>query len=305
MGRVACRRVTRARKLSAVLLPAVMLAAVGGCADPDGNGAPATTTATATTTRAVTSTSGRATSSIPTPETVVKVYLMRADKLAVAHRRIPAGPAVLNGALVELLRGPSPTDIAAGLGSNVPAGTELRGVSIADGTATIDLSTEFESGGGSLSMFSRLAQLTFTATQFPSVQRVELRLDGRDVTVFSGEGLELPATLSRTEPDSEDVLAAIFVESPAPNDEVGHRFTASGTSNTFEAVHRLQVLGPGGAVLVDEPVMASSGTGTRGTWNFDVVLADSVTGAVTLRVFEPSAKDGAPINQVDLPLVVE
>ncbi len=158
---------------------------------------------------------------------------------------------------------------------------------------------------GHCPIFSRLAQLTFTATQFPTVQRVKLRLDGKDVSVFSGEGLVLPVTLSRTEPDAENVLPGILVEDPAPVDTVGTRFTARGSSNTFEATHRLQVLDSSGTVLLDDVVTATSGTGTRGTWEHAVQLPAGLKGPVTLRVFEASAKDGSPLHQVDITLTVK
>lgn len=283
------------RRLAALSL--VFFVVVAGCGN--GNGGGGGTDRTTTTRRPTTVAPG---SSTTTGEsTVVAVYLMRGDKLGVAHRTLGPGPAVLKGALEELLKGPTAPDRAAGLTTNIPEGTTLRGVSISDGTATVDLSKTFESGGGSLSMFSRLAQVTFTATQFPTVQRVKLRLDGKDVSSFSSEGLLLPDTLTRAD-TGEDILPAILVEDPAPGDTVGRRFTAKGSSNTFEATHQLQVLAPDGTKLVDTFVTATSGTGTRGTWEKVLELPAGTSGAITLRVFEASAQDGSPLHQVDIPL---
>lgn len=278
------------------------LVGLAGCGSNGGRAHRTTTTRgnTTTTTAAGTSTTAR-------ESTVVAVYLMRGDKLGVAHRRVGPGPAVLKSTLEELLRGPTADDRAAGLTTNIPEGTTLGGVSISGGTATVDLSKSFDSGGGSLSMFSRLAQLTFTATQFPTVQRVKLRLDGANVSVFSSEGIELPAALTRTEADFEDVLPAILIENPAPGDTVGRHFTAQGSANTFEATLYLQVLSPDGTKLVDTFVTATSGTGTRGTWEHAVDLPAGTAGAVTLRAFEPSAstEGGQPIYQVDIALTVK
>jgi hypothetical protein len=46
-------------------------------------------------------------------------------------------------------------------------------------------------------------------------------------------------------------------------------------------------------------VTATSGTGTRGTFDFTTGSFDDVT---ALRVFELSAKDGSRINEVEIPL---
>ena len=53
---------------------------------------------------------------------------------------------------------------AIGMVNGIPDGTEVLGVDISDGVATVDLSEEFASGGGSLSMQLRVAQVVFTST---------------------------------------------------------------------------------------------------------------------------------------------
>jgi spore germination protein GerM len=58
-----------------------------------------------------------------------------------------------------------------GIGTLVPADTRRLGLDISGGTATIDLSSEYQSGGGSPSMTARLAQVVYTLTQFPIVKR--------------------------------------------------------------------------------------------------------------------------------------
>ena len=62
----------------------------------------------------------------------------------------------------------------------------------------------------------------------------------------------------------------------------------------FEATFRVAVIDAGGKTLVDEQVMATCGTGCRGT--FDVTAQYKVTKAQwgTLRAYNPSAKDGQP-----------
>lgn len=122
--------------------------------------------------------------------TAVDVYWIGPDVAsAVATERTVATRGVGRAAVEALIDGPSASEQAAGLTSGVPAGTLLLDLAVADGTATVDLSSEFESGGGATAILGRLAQLTYTLTQFPTVDRVRLLIDGRAVPTFSGEGV--------------------------------------------------------------------------------------------------------------------
>lgn len=146
--------------------------------------------------------SARTASSAPTAASArgvqVSVHFLRGERL-VPVRRTVVFPGLIRGAVLQLLAGPTATERRAGLSSTVPAGTRLNGVSLHGGVATVDLSQRFESGGGSLSMRARLAQLTSTVTQFPTVHAVRLRLDGKPVRVFGGEGLILDHPLTRAD----------------------------------------------------------------------------------------------------------
>ena len=111
------------------------------------------------------------------------------------------------------MQGPTPEETAAGLGTSIPEGTTLNGLSIADGVATVDLSGEFDDGGGSLAMFTRLAQVVHTLTQFPTVEGVLFQLDGVPVETFSSEGIVLDGPQTRE--DYEDQAPPTLVETPA------------------------------------------------------------------------------------------
>jgi hypothetical protein len=70
----------------------------------------------------------------------------------------------------------------------------------------------------------------------------------------------------------------------------------SGIANVFEAQFQVQVLDGDGTILADEPVMASCGTGCWGSFKASVPYTVDRAQYGTLRVYEPSAKDGSPIN---------
>jgi germination protein M len=208
-------------------------------------------------------------------------------------REVPRTPAVGTAAMNALLAGPDPDDSGErAVSSAIPEGSRLLGLTIEDGIATVDLSREYESGGGSLSMFTRLGQVVFTLTQFPTVEAVLFEIEGRPVTVFSSEGIVLDGPVGRA--DYEDLLPAIFVDRPAYGASLGNPARIAGTANVFEATFMVTLLDGDGATIAEAHTMATCGTGCRGT--FDLTLPYDVTeaGWGALLVWAASAKDGSP-----------
>ena len=285
-----------------------LVASVSGCGDSS------TTTRTTTTKPAVTSSTtttsttaapSSSTSSGPTTSTVsatsVSVFLIRGETVGPA-RRPGTAQSPASSAVQALLDGPGAADRAAGLSTAIPVGTRLLGLNIAEGTATVDLSGDFGRGGGSLSMQERVAQVVYTLTQFPSVQRVVFHVDGKAVTALGGEGLVL--TRPQTRADWESMTPAILLESPLPGDRLTSPLEISGTADTFEATFQVRLLGPTGTKLYEHFVMATSGTGTRGTFRQSISFTASAHGAGTLEVYEVSAKDGSEIHSVKIPVEI-
>ncbi len=277
------------------LLPAAVVIAaaiwIASCGDDQADPPPAATTTSrpaATTTTVVAARS-------------VTVFFVRDGKLAPVARQVAVADGVEAG-LRALVQGPTPTEQMAGFTTALPSGTAVRAVRVEAGTATIDLSREFASGGGSQSMMLRVAQVTYTALQVSGVERVSYELAGQPLTVLGGEGLLLESPQTRA--DLEDVQPRILVESPGHGATVRTDFVVRGSSNTFEATHKIQVLDKAGNAIIDTFTTATSGTGTRGTWEKRIDLPAGTRGAVTLRVYEESMKDGRPLGLVDLDLTV-
>jgi hypothetical protein len=132
-----------------------------------------------------------------------------------------------------------------------------------------------------------------------------------------GDGLtaEIVYTLSQFDPskpvvvggksyrrgDFEDVTPAILVETPLPFDEVSAPLRVTGTANTFEATFEYDLLAPDGKVLEHDFVTATSGSGTRGTFDFRIPF-EAPNGVGRLVVYERSAADGSKIHVVQIPL---
>jgi hypothetical protein len=146
----------------------------------------------------------------------------------------------------------------------------------------------------------RLAQVVYTLTQFSTVKSVVFQIEGETVTVFGSEGIILDGPVGRA--DYYDQLPAIFVDRPAYRAAIGNPAKVSGNSNVFEATFRIAILDASGKTLVDEMVMATCGTGCRGT--FSVTLDYTVSKAQygTLRAYNYSAKDGTPEHIRDYPV---
>jgi germination protein M len=232
----------------------------------------------------------------------LKVYFMRNDKLVVAGRTVPTTKAVGRAALLQLLAGPSPADKARGMATCVPARTKLLGLSVAHGTATVDLSKSFARGGGSLSMTARLAQVVYTLTQFPTVSRVVFWMEGRRVTVFGGEGIMLDHPATRA--SFEYLTPAILVETPTPGQSVSSPVGVSGTANVFEADFWAELTASSGKVISKRHVHASSGTGTRGAFSALLYYSSPTRQKGTLVAYDLSPKDGHRENVVRVPLTL-
>lgn len=95
-----------------------------------------------------------------------------------------------------LRKGPDP---GTGLSTVVPEGTRLLNAKLESGVLTVNLSSEFEAGGGTSSMTGRLYQLFYTLTRPKDVEAVSLQIEGRTVHVFSGDGLMVEQPWVRTE----------------------------------------------------------------------------------------------------------
>ncbi len=246
----------------------------------------------------------------PSPRTPVETMVVRAyyvldgapgvEGLVPTLRNVPKSAGVARAAMTALLDPKSILDDYSQLSSAIPAGTRVLGLSIKDGVATVDLSSQFESGGGSASGMYRLGQVVFTLTQFPTVRAVLFKVEGRTVTTFGSEGIVLDGPQARR--DFDDLMPSIFVDRPAFGAAANNPARITGTANVFEATFRVALLDGARKVLVDKMTMATCGTGCRGT--FDVTLQYDVPKAQwgTLRVYFGSAVDGSPEDIRDYPV---
>ncbi|MHB1322928.1 MAG: Gmad2 immunoglobulin-like domain-containing protein [Coriobacteriia bacterium] len=284
----------------AVAFGAGVLLVSGGDPERPGPGLPDFATETPSATRSVDPGPGPLE---PTQTMPVRVYLSRGEYLGVASRSVPATASAAESAMAQLLLGPTAAEDGWGLATLIPAGTRLLELSVSQGTARVDLSSEFVTGGGTHDAMLRLAQVVHTLTQFPAIERVLLLVEGDVVDVYSGEGIILDG--ARTRADFESVLPPILVEGPTPGEQIASPIRVRGTGNTFEASFMVRVLDDTGATVVEIPAMATSGSGTRGTFDVSVTYPDSARPAASVVVFEYSAQDGSEVNVIEIPVTMQ
>ena len=98
-------------------------------------------------------------------------------------------------AINELLSAPSKWEKSKGFTSEIPQGTKLLSLRESPESILIDLSSDFESGGGAESTYMRIKQLIKTANANSSVPAF-LYINGRQVNVIGGEGVMLKQPLN-------------------------------------------------------------------------------------------------------------
>jgi len=248
------------------------------------------------------SSTGEQTGSVPTL-LALQVWFTRDDGLVAVRRTHEPTQLVATAAINSLLDGPTAGERVMGYASAVPTGTRLLGIAIHNEVATVDLTSEFQDGAGSRSMQMRLAQVVYTLTQFPTVQKVRFRLDGASVPVFSSEGIVLKNPVGRG--DYVNLLPAITVDRPEPDTRVTSPVTVSGTANVFEANVGVEIQNSNGDVVGKTFTTASCGTGCRGTYSVPVTYKVKKEQPGTIVVHDDDAAGtGRPPHEVRIPVTL-
>jgi len=101
----------------------------------------------------------------------------------------------LSFVIKQLILGPTEYEKQNGVYSEIPTSTKLLGVTEAYDKYIINLSSDFEYGGGADSLYKRVYQLIKTVL-INSDLPVYLEINGRQVNMLGGEGLILKQPLS-------------------------------------------------------------------------------------------------------------
>jgi germination protein M len=193
----------------------------------------------------------------------LRLYFLAPDgKLAAASRDVEHTQTPGAATLREL------TDAPSGTTTEVPSDLQLT---IDDGRANVT--------GAKLDP-PALAQVVYSLTTFPTVQSVN----------------------GKTRADVETFVPTILIEQPAPDETVTSPLHVTGNANTFEATFDYRLEDADGTSLAKDFVTATSGSGTRGTFDFTIPFSVDAPQDGALRVFELSAEDGSVVHERVIPL---
>jgi len=208
--------------------------------------------------------STRAIATTPSTIPLELFYLADDGKLVAERGDVPATQAVASAALHAL------ASAAPGTTTEVPDGLS---VAIAAGDAKVI--------GASLSK-AALSQIVYTLTEFRTVQTV----NGR----------------SRQDVEDFRLVPAILVEHPLPEGRASSPLHVTGTADTFEATFQYELKDSAGVVLAKGFTTASTGNGTRGTFELSIPFTVDHAQDGTLVVYESSAADGSRVHIREIPL---
>ena len=121
-----------------------------------------------------------------------------AIELAPVNRSLPVGDSPLGDNLAALLAGPTTAESRSGVVSLIPAGTAVRSVTVKGDTAVIDFNEQFRFNAlGIEGLRAELRQVVWAATEFPTVSRVQVLIEGRRVDYLAPEGAAVGQPLGR------------------------------------------------------------------------------------------------------------
>ena len=113
-------------------------------------------------------------------------------------RQIEKSDSPRMSALNAVISGVTAEEAERGLQSLIPEGSELLGATVADGVATLNFNDAFEYNNfGFQGSFYQLMQIVYTATEFPTVDSVQILINGEKQEYLGSEGVFIGSPLDR------------------------------------------------------------------------------------------------------------
>jgi hypothetical protein len=142
--------------------------------------------------------------------------------------------------------------------------------------------------------------VVYTLTQFPTVTRVQFKMNGQGVTMIGGVPVRGPQTPAMY----KSYLPPITVQNPVIGGQVTSPVTISGTADVFEATVSVRILDSSGNEIARTFTTATCGTGCRGDYSVPVRYAVPREESGTIEVFETSMENGQPLHLQLIPVTL-
>ena len=140
------------------------------------------------------------------PKEMVIIYFISVDKngsswFTKSIRPLPDGQSKISYAIKGLIKGPQKAEKANGVYSEIPSETKLLSIKETSDKVIVNLSGDFQYGGGADSLYSRVKQLIKTSIANSPNKPVYLYIDGKQANVIGGEGIMINQPLSENSLD--------------------------------------------------------------------------------------------------------
>ena len=140
------------------------------------------------------------------PKEMVIIYFLSVDNngsswFTKSIRPLPDKQTKMSYAIKSLIEGPQKAEKRNGVYSEIPSSTKLLGIKELDDKIIVDLSGDFQYGGGADSLYSRVKQLIKTSLANCGSKPVYLYIDGKQANVIGGEGIMINQPLSENSLD--------------------------------------------------------------------------------------------------------
>ena len=318
------------KRVTMLVCTALVIAACGTGASPIGTSQPpdSTTTSASTPTTSpqpsTTTTSASATtttsSATPTTQPVVSPTMMDVAPwffidepgrptrsgpfLVPIYRKVPHTKAIARASLEALFAGPTDGEQNGipRISTTIPDDVEVLGLTIGEGIAIVDLSSEFEGTDDSPVVAQRMAQVVFTLTSIPHVNEVLFHQEGSPIPAQVGDGQLVTRPVLKA--DYLDFAAAITVETPVYGGSSDDPMRVLGFAAAFEATFQFTLTDGDGLIIAEGTAMTTNGTGWGG-FDFTIDYDIEVEQLGALIVWAYSAEDGSQIDVREYPVYLE
>lgn len=219
---------------------------------------------------------------LPGGPTMVTPYFLRDGKVAPGEPRPTSGDAHVEAVQI-LAAGPNELEKSAGLTTALQENVHVLKLTVSEGLVTVDLSRTFETHRTQ----PQVAQVTYTLTQFPGIEKVKFLIEGQDNGATGVPPVNRDAFATYT-PD-------VLLESPWPGMQAHATLKVSGNVDPTLSSFAYRIETAFGETILTGTITAKFGTG-RKKFDQSVDIPPGTAGLVYLVVGRPESAMFAPFR---------